>query len=81
MASARDRTSTSAKPATASLASVNGPSVTVISSPTEVTRTPPASRPPVASSTPAAVSSSMNLPISAYSFSSAGWSEGFDIIR
>ena len=47
IASSLERTSTSANPPTASLASVNGPSVTVISSPCEVSLKPVPSRPPV----------------------------------
>src|SRR5215813_2862751 len=72
MASSLDRTSTSAKLMIASLASVNGPSVMVIFPPEEVMRVPTGSSPPVASSTPARLSSSMSRPISVSIFSSGG---------
>src|SRR4249920_2858385 len=55
-----------------SLASVNGPSVTVILPPNEVTRVPEGSSPPAASSTPFLVISSTSRSISAIIFSSGG---------
>jgi len=63
-ASSLDRTSSSAKLTITSLDSVNGPSVSVMFPP-EATTCVPRSRPPVASSTPARVSSSTKRPISA----------------
>src|SRR5205823_2210802 len=55
-----------------SLDSANGPSVTVIFPPEEVTRVPSASSPPAASSTPFLVISSTSRSISATSLSSGG---------
>src|SRR5262245_3721513 len=66
MASSRDLASISAKPTTASLASVNGPSMISHLPLDAFTRGDGVSRPTVASSTPARVISSIKLPISAY---------------
>jgi len=66
MASSMDFTCHSQKPAISSLVSVNGPSVTVLLPPPNLTRTPFALEcsPSPASITPAFTSSSLNLPIS-----------------
>ena len=72
IASSLDRTSTRAKLRMVSLDSVNGPSVTVIFPPEEVTRVPSGSSPPAASSTPFLVISSTSRSISATSLSSGG---------
>src|SRR5207253_11500300 len=79
-ASSLDRTSSSAKLTITSLDSVNGPSVKVMFPPEETTCVP-RSRPPVASSTPALVSSSTKRPISAKSPSSGGLPPPFTVIR
>src|SRR5438045_7270870 len=65
-ASSMDFTCHSQKPAISSLVSVNGPSVTVLLPPPNLTRTPFALEcsPSPASITPAFTSSSLNLPIS-----------------
>src|SRR5689334_13968033 len=69
MASSRDLTCKIEKPATSSLASVNGPSTTVRDLPENLTRAPLELgwRPSRASRTPALMSSSLYLPISAIS--------------
>jgi hypothetical protein len=66
-----DRTSTKAKLLITSFASAKGPSVMVIFPPDDVMWLP-GSSPPVASSTPALASSSMNFPISANISASGG---------
>src|ERR1700722_19128024 len=69
MASSRDLTCKIEKPATSSLASVKGPSTTVRDLPENLTRAPLELgwRPSRASRTPALISSSLYLPISAMS--------------
>ena len=64
-ASSFERTSTSAKLTIVSLDSAYGPSVNVTLPPLAVTWVPFMARPPVARSTPACVSSSMNFAMSA----------------
>src|SRR6202046_4771012 len=78
MASSRDLTCQSQKPATSSLASVKGPSTTVRDLPENLTRAPLELgwRPSMASTTPALMSSLLNLPISAMS-SGAGRAPSF----
>src|SRR5580658_4245259 len=69
MASSRDLTCQSQKPAMSSFASVKGPSMTVRDLPENLTRAPLELgwRPSMASTTPALMSSLLNLPISAMS--------------
>src|SRR5258706_9398129 len=66
IASSLDLASTSAKPTTASFASVNGPSVRLTLPPEEITCVGLAPSPPVASRTPALDISSISLPMAAY---------------